>query len=88
MQKEMNCIGGVVEMDVKKELFKAKVKTYILMQKDGYGVESPYLYPIDDLEGIIVKLLGLSEQEDEALSYEAIDWAKEILDMIEKKDEL
>ena len=81
-------------MNAKKELFKAKVKTFILMRKDnadwGYGVESPYLYPLDDLEKIIINLMGISEEEDEALSNEAIDWANEIchmLDIEEKKDE-
>ena len=64
------------------------------MRKDnadwGYGVESPYLYPLDDLEKIIINLMGISEEEDEALSNEAIDWANEIchmLDIEEKKDE-
>ena len=81
-------------MNVKKELFKAKVKTFILMRKDnadwGYDVESPYLYPISDLENIVIQLAGISEEEDETLSNEAIDWADEIchiLDIEEKKDE-
>ena len=64
------------------------------MRKDnadwGYSVESPYLYPISDLESIVIKLAGISEEEDEVLSNEAIDWANEIchiLDIEEKKDE-
>ena len=77
-------------MNVKKELFKAKVKTFILMKKDNADVESPYLYPISDLENIVIQLAGISEEEDETLSNEAIDWADEIchiLDIEEKKDE-
>lgn len=64
------------------------------MKKDnadwGYDVENPYLYPISDLENIVIQLAGISEEEDETLSNEAIDWADEIchiLDIEEKKDE-
>lgn len=60
------------------------------MKKDNADVESPYLYPISDLENIVIQLAGISEEEDETLSNEAIDWADEIchiLDIEEKKDE-
>lgn len=64
------------------------------MKKDdvecGYKVESPYLYPIDDLEHIILELSGISNKEDDAISDEAIDFAYElchILDIEEEKDE-
>ena len=56
----------------------------------GYPVESPFLYPIDDLEKMVIKLAGISDEEDEAISDEAIDFAHElchILDIKEEKDE-
>lgn len=80
-------------MDVRKELFKAKVKTFILIKKDdvesGYSVEDPYVYPIDDLEKIIRQLAGISDEEDDRISDEAIEYAWEICHMlgIEEKDE-
>lgn len=80
-------------MDVRKELFKAKVKTFILIRKDNiennYSVESPYVYPIDDLEKIVRKLADISDEEDDRISDEAIDYAWEICHMlgIEEKDE-
>ena len=69
-------------MDVRKELFKAKVKTHILMRQDdieaGCIVESPYVYPIDDLEHIVCELAGISDEEDDKISDEAVDFAWEI----------
>jgi hypothetical protein len=76
-------------MDVRKELFKALVKTHILIRRDDEGfVESPYVYPIDDLEHIVCELAGISDEEDDRISNEAVDFAWEICHIlgIERKD--
>ena len=72
-------------MDVRKELFKAFTKIHILM-KDDEG-ESPYLYPIGDLENIIMELADISEEEYDKIASEAVDYAWEICHMLEVKGE-
>lgn len=72
-------------MDVRKELFKAITKLHILM-KDDNG-ESPYLYPFDDLERIVVELAGISEEEYDKIANEAVDYAWEICHMLKAKGE-
>lgn len=72
-------------MDARKELFKAMTKIHILMKDEDR--ESPYVYPFDDLEHIVMELAGISEEECEQIANEAVDYAWEICHMLKVKGE-
>ena len=78
-------------MNVKEEVFKAKVETFLLMKLDDpdreYENESPYLWPIGTLENIIVELGGLTEEENEAMDNDAIDYAERLILILKKREE-
>ena len=54
--------------------------------KDEDG-ESSYLYPIGDLENIVMELAGIGEEEYDKIASEAVDYAWEICHMLKVKGE-
>ena len=74
-------------MNVKEEVFKAKVETFLLMKLDDPENESPYLWPIGTLENIIVELGGLTEEENDAMDNDAIEYAERLILILNKREE-